>query len=52
MAQTRKAAGWRRAKRRTTVTPRMVGRLGARPGLPDLTPVRAQPRGPAAEEWT
>ena len=45
IAQTLNAEGWRPAKRRTTFTPPMVGRLLARQGLHYLTPVRAQPRG-------
>ena len=52
IAQTLNAEGWRPAKRRTTFTPPMVGRLLARQGLHYLTPVRAQPRGYPAEEWT
>jgi hypothetical protein len=52
IAQTLNAEGWRPAKRRTTFTPLMVGRLLARQGLHYLTPVRAQPRDRAADEWT
>jgi hypothetical protein len=52
IAQTLNAEGWRPAKRRATFTPPMVGRLLARQGLQYLTPVRAQPSGRAAEEWT
>jgi DNA invertase Pin-like site-specific DNA recombinase len=52
IAQTLNAEGWRPAKRRATFTPLMVGRLLARQGLHYLTPVRAQPLGRAADEWT
>jgi DNA invertase Pin-like site-specific DNA recombinase len=52
IAQILNAEGWRPAKRRTTFTALMVGRLLAREGLRSLAPARALPLVRAADEWT